>query len=87
MWREKECFTNHEHINLTVHMVLTALCAFVFLPFFYNDHQTVGKMDGGKIDANLEQTPLDAAKNLKLGQRFTLLQENKPKMFAKATVE
>ncbi|KAK1789282.1 hypothetical protein P4O66_015226, partial [Electrophorus voltai] len=46
-----------------------------------------GKMDGAKCRAILEENLLEAAKDLRLGRRFTFQQDNKPKQTARATIE
>lgn len=46
-----------------------------------------GKMDGAKYRAILEENLLEAAKDLRLGRRFTFQQDNDPKHTARATME
>ena len=46
-----------------------------------------GKMDGAKYRAILEENLLEAAKDLRLGRRFTFQQDNNPKHTARATME
>ena len=44
-------------------------------------------MDGAKYRTIFEENPLESAKDLRLGQRFTFQQDNEPKHTARATME
>ena len=44
-------------------------------------------MDGAKYRTIFEENPLESAKDLRLGQRFTFQQDNEPKHTARATMK